>query len=147
MARRVNAFFQGFLAEEAALNPSGGVRQPASAPAAPPNGAPAAGGPALNLHLLPLRAVPDRRRHRPPISQCIPLRISPGSTPRWPLVNGVTAMQIVPQSIWTSIERSTKGGSSLTIAGSRRLSRREATRDRGVHLPLGRMAWHILLHH
>ena len=50
-ARRVNAFFQGFLAEEAALNPSGGVRQPASAPAAP-NGAPAAGGPALNLTSL-----------------------------------------------------------------------------------------------
>lgn len=41
-ARRVNAFFQGFLTEEAALNPAGGVPPlEAFAPAAP-NGAPAA---------------------------------------------------------------------------------------------------------
>jgi hypothetical protein len=39
-AHRVNAFFQGFLAEEAAVNPSRDVRQQAHAPAAP-NGAPA----------------------------------------------------------------------------------------------------------
>lgn len=46
-ARRVFAFIQGFLAEEAALNPTGaGQRQPASAPVAPPpSGAPAAAPP------------------------------------------------------------------------------------------------------
>jgi hypothetical protein len=49
-ARRVNAFFQGFLAEEAALNPSGDVRQQTHVPAAP-NGAPAT-TPQLNLTAL-----------------------------------------------------------------------------------------------
>jgi hypothetical protein len=42
-AHRVNAFFQGFLAEEAALNPAGAGASAARAPAAPNgNGAPAA---------------------------------------------------------------------------------------------------------
>lgn len=45
-ARRVNAFFQGFLAEEAALTPAGAVPPiAASAPAAPFMGAPAAAPP------------------------------------------------------------------------------------------------------
>jgi hypothetical protein len=48
-ARRVNAFFQGFLAEEAALNPTGAGRPQASAPAAPT--APAA-TPPLSLAAL-----------------------------------------------------------------------------------------------
>jgi hypothetical protein len=51
-ARRVNAFFQGFLAEEAALNPAGAGRQ-AATPLAPPNGAPA---PAPPLTLTRLAA-------------------------------------------------------------------------------------------
>jgi len=41
-ARRVNAFFQGFLAEEAALNPAGSIPPPAAPAPAAPNGAPAA---------------------------------------------------------------------------------------------------------
>ena len=49
-ARRVNAFFQGFLAEEAALNPAGGGGPQASAPAAAP-AAPAA-APPLSLASL-----------------------------------------------------------------------------------------------
>jgi len=51
-ARRVLAFFQGFLAEEAALNPQGQGRQ-LVAPLAPPNGAPA---PAPPLTLTQLAA-------------------------------------------------------------------------------------------
>lgn len=49
-ARRVCAFFQGFLSEEAALNPAGGGRPQAPAPAAP-NGAPAP-APPLSLERL-----------------------------------------------------------------------------------------------
>jgi hypothetical protein len=50
-ARRVLAFFQGFLSEEAALNPAGAVSPPARAPIAPNGGAPAA-APPLTLQQL-----------------------------------------------------------------------------------------------
>jgi hypothetical protein len=62
-ARRVLAFFQGFLAEEAALNPQGQERQPV-APLAPPNSAPA---PAPPLTLAQLAAPGGARsaQHQP----------------------------------------------------------------------------------
>lgn len=52
-ARRVNAFFQGFIAEEAALNPAGGGPPPApQAPAAPTNGRAPAATPPIALASL-----------------------------------------------------------------------------------------------
>jgi hypothetical protein len=60
-AHRVNAFFQGFLAEEAALTPSGATRQPVHAPAAP-NGAPA---PTPQLALAALAAPGGARSASP----------------------------------------------------------------------------------
>jgi hypothetical protein len=65
-AHRVNRFFQGFLAEDAAVNPVGGTGQPAApAPAAPPNGtgAPAAVPP---LTLAALAAPGSSRSAQPP---------------------------------------------------------------------------------
>ena len=50
-AHRVHRFFQGFLTEEAALNPAGAPRQPAAPAPAAPNGAPAP-VPPLNLASL-----------------------------------------------------------------------------------------------
>lgn len=61
-ARRVLAFFQGFISEEAALNPAGGGRPPAPAPAAPSNGAPA---PAPPLSLTSLAAPGGARSASP----------------------------------------------------------------------------------
>lgn len=51
-ARRVYAFFQGFLAEEAALNPAGGRGNGASAPTPPPSNGAAAAAPPLTLAQL-----------------------------------------------------------------------------------------------
>lgn len=62
-ARRVNAFFQGFLAEEAALNPAGGGAPPApQAPAAPANGGAPVATPPLALASL---AAPGGARSAP----------------------------------------------------------------------------------